>query len=86
LPRQMLRMNPRYAAALALLGWYLMVPPPGSQSHVSILQRADCELGDAASAAELGVALCARCRRTLRRNPHKVRAGRVLGRFSSQLL
>ncbi|MGA6971073.1 MAG: hypothetical protein WBY93_05540 [Candidatus Binatus sp.] len=25
----MLRMKPRHAAALALVGWYLMVPPPG---------------------------------------------------------
>jgi hypothetical protein len=24
------RMKPRYAAALALVGWYLMVPPPKS--------------------------------------------------------
>ena len=30
-------MNPRHAAALALVGWYLMVPPPYSERARSLL-------------------------------------------------
>jgi hypothetical protein len=47
-------MNPRHAVALALVGWYLMVPPPRHN-----------------------VRFPARRLRPLRRNPHKVRAGRA---------
>jgi len=40
-------MNLRHAAALALVGWYLMVPPPallneairGSEAHLSLWER-----------------------------------------------
>lgn len=39
-------------------------------------------LGDFASAAVPSVALCARCRRALRRNGHKVRAGRARARVA----
>lgn len=65
-------MNLRHAAALTLVGWYLMIPPPqdfGAPRKTSLSQWDQVSAFDTAAACEASLADLWDCAQELRKNP-----------------